>query len=1017
MRGDEGGAGEGDRAAGRLSGWVAFIFCFVLFPAGLVLTVLRSHLDGQAERQRAEAFRRLEERLDLLEPSQRDAFFWHALLKRIWLEAARDPAPVSRLARSLAELKKQFPGSCRFVVWDGRGTLQEGLTDVRGYRHGLARTWTALRAVTLAGRGRRGRRGKQATRGVAATGAVAGDPMGLPEVGGQLPVLRSILGNILVPAHLRFPFLPGTLGSVILADSHRDRSHCWFHVDDRLGLLVFLRWEAVRGHLGLRTMAARLQNRAPAGHGVGYALSAGRRQIRVPPGFPWREEIELALGAFDNTSEPLQETPHLLLAIRPMEDGIHGFAWAFRHRVLTDRGLAAGRVAAWLVLGLMPLIVLSWGALVRGWEFSFPLRWQLAGLFLFAAGLPLVMLAFLGHDYLLNKEAAWREEARRDAAQVLRTFDGRFRRMRDRLESGLGSLLAGLDARHQAGEMPAGWRARLVEGLATLSPTEFYLVSSQSRVVASHRLAGWGGPKFATNHLAMVGYDFLRFFNGQMTGPRERIQSYEQQGFYVGTAGILGIALGRLGAIHLMDFGAEKKWTCWDIIGDASRRAFGYLLIVFWSEDRMQELFLREFLPRVAGNRNGISVVARLGDGGFLCSPGFPALADVSRIFPGSDEPRGKVRDFRDRSGQPFLGVGQFGQEMPAVALGAFHPLAPLAARRRALLARLVGFGAASLALALAIGQLLARQFLRPLGGFDQAVRTIEARRFRFRLPEGEDDEFGRLNATLNRTLASLEELDLGRVVQASLLPPGHFRHHGVAVYGRCETMTELGGDYFDFFPIDDRRCGVIMGDVAGHGVPAALVMAFAKAGVELAGPARASPDTLLEFLHGLFQAGRRDPAGPPGAGIPGQAGGLPRAMTMQCAIADGGTGRVRLANAGHCYPVVVRAATGEAAFVPLQGCPLGVVRKPRFPVVTLDLAPGDLLVLYSDGFAEAPLKAGGQFGFPRLLDLVRSCRGPDDDPEAVCRRVWEGHRRLIREATDDLSMMVMVAAGAGGRT
>lgn len=1016
MREDGRGFGAGDRAAaGRLPAWIGFVFCFVLFPAGLVLTALHSHLDGQEERQRTEAFRRLEERLDLLEPCQRDAFFWHALLKRIWLDAARDPAPVTRLARSLMELKKRFPGCGRFVVWDGRGTLQEGLTDVRGYRHGLSRTWTALRAVTLAGRGDRGRRGRRTARGMTATGA--GDPMGLPEVSGRLAVLRSILGNILVPAHLRFPFLPGTLGSVILADSHRDRSHCWYHVDDRLGMLVFLRWEAVRGHIGLRTMAARLQARAPAGHGVGYALNAGRRRIHVPPGFPWREEIELALGAFDNTSEPLQETPHLLLAIRPMEDGIHGFAWAFRHRVLTDRGLVAGRVAAWLVLVLLPLTALSWASLVRGWEFSFPLRGQLAGVFLFATGLPLVMLAFLGHDYLLNKEATWREQARRDAAQVLRTFDGRFRRMRDRLESGLGRLLAGLEARNLAGEMSAGWRARLVEGLAGLSPTEFYLVSSQSRVLASHLLAGWGGPKFATNHLAMVGYDFLRFFNGQMTGHGEGIRSYEQQGFHVGTSGILGIALGRLGAIHLMDFGAEQKWTCWDIIGDASRRAFGYLLIVFWSESRMQELFLREFLPRVAGNRNGISVVARLGDGGMLRSPGFPALADVSRVFPDSDEPRGKVREFRDRSGQPFLGVGQLGQEMPAVGLGAFHPLAPLEARRRVLFARLVGFGVASLALAVGIGQLLARQFLRPLGGFDQAVRTIEARRFRFRLPEGEDDEFGRLNATLNQTLASLEELDLGRVVQNSLLPPGHFRHQGFAVFGRCETMTDLGGDYFDFFPIDERRCGVILGDVAGHGVPAALVMAFAKAGVELAGPARASPDTLLQSLHGLFQAGRhRDPAGPPGAGAPGLARGLPRAMTMQCAIADGGTGRVWLANAGHCYPVLVRAATGEADFVAVHGCPLGVVRKARFPVVTLDLEPGDLLVLYSDGFAEAPLEAGDQFGFPRLLDLVRSCRGSDGDPEAVCRRVWEGHRHLIREATDDLSLVVMVAVGPGGR-
>ncbi len=167
-------------------------------------------LEARAERDRLLAGRRLEALLDRLDPYTRDAFFFQDLLKRAWEEAAAAPDPVRRMLVCRRRLQRAFPGGMQFVVWDGQGRLQERLTDVRGLRYVLGKVWASLRALTMAGR-------QDPTV----------DPLGLPEVAEQITLVRSVLGNFLVPWHLRLPFLPNPLGSVILADFRPDRSHCY----------------------------------------------------------------------------------------------------------------------------------------------------------------------------------------------------------------------------------------------------------------------------------------------------------------------------------------------------------------------------------------------------------------------------------------------------------------------------------------------------------------------------------------------------------------------------------------------------------------------------------------------------------------------------------------------------------------------------------------------------------------------------------------------------------------------
>ncbi|RCK78858.1 MAG: Serine phosphatase RsbU, regulator of sigma subunit [Candidatus Ozemobacter sibiricus] len=994
----------------RVLAWASLGFCFLVFPGILLVTATDHLLKVVAERQRLATLGRLEARLNRLDPYKRDVFFFHDRLRRAWEDAVTSPDPVRRMAVWRRRLQRAFPGGLQFVVWDGRGRLQEALTDIRGWRYVLTRVWTSLRALTIAGRQ-----------------DPAIDPLGLPEVAEQIKLLRSVLGGFLVPWHLRLPFLPDPLGSVILADFRPDRSHCWFRVDDRLGVLVFLRWDLLHRQCGLRWQTRRLNARLPAGEGTGFAFPEGQeragashrpRQIFTRPGMAWQSEIELALAAFDNTAEPFQETAHLLLAIRPLEAGRHAFAWVLRERALPDPRLVRQRVHLGLALLALPWLWGAWSSW-RGRPLPYlSLRWQLVGVFLYANGLPLLVLGFIGHDYLQNQRATWREQVRLQGTRLLRACDARFPTIAEELTERLRVGLHRLDLRKMPNALSDAMRARLARCLAACSPTEFYVVSSQSRIVMSHLTEGRAGPRYPTTHLRVIGRDFLRFFNGELIDIEQGNRAYSAQGIPTHLESVLNSALEYLGRVHRMRFGDAPKWCFWEVLGPLERGQADHILFVFWSEARMQELFLRQILPRLSPSATAFRVAARLSDGRLVRSARCPWPRQARRVFPASGELPTDLLELPDASGTVWLGTGFRGQAMPEVTLGAFLPRHVVEERVDALRRRLLLFGLGSLVLTLVIGQLLARQFLGPLGWFAAAARHIAARQFRFRLPAFDRDELGHLGDSLNRTLVSLEELDLGKVVQGSLLPGERFCHGGFICCGRSEPVTDLGGDLFDFFTAGENGCGVLVGDVAGHGVPAALMMAFAKAGVALAEASRTDPQMLLRSLHRLFRANQeahRRPAVARRAASHGQPSLMHRPMTMLCAVGDGHTGQVTLANAGHCYPLLVRATDRAATYLEIAGAPIGAVRTPRVGTLRLALAPGDRLILYTDGFIEARNAQGEIFGFPRFREAVAAAH--EADPERMVAAIWNALRGWAPTAEDDLTLVIMQRAPCPGTT
>jgi sigma-B regulation protein RsbU (phosphoserine phosphatase) len=227
---------------------------------------------------------------------------------------------------------------------------------------------------------------------------------------------------------------------------------------------------------------------------------------------------------------------------------------------------------------------------------------------------------------------------------------------------------------------------------------------------------------------------------------------------------------------------------------------------------------------------------------------------------------------------------------------------------------------------------------------------------------------FGR--ATLNLLLSeqlktAYEEVDfeLKAVadMQRSLLPARMPKIPNLAVAAHYQTSRRAGGDYYDFFPLDDGRCGLFIADVSGHGTPAAVLMAVTHSLAHTFPGSHMGPGELLEHINrhlATLYTVQSDTF-----------------VTAFYGLFDPRDRSLTYASAGHNPPRLKRCQDGSLALLNgTRGLPLGILPTEKYGEKTHQLMPGDQLVLYTDGITEAQNAAGEQFGLGRLDKVLEHC-------------------------------------------
>lgn len=201
-----------------------------------------------------------------------------------------------------------------------------------------------------------------------------------------------------------------------------------------------------------------------------------------------------------------------------------------------------------------------------------------------------------------------------------------------------------------------------------------------------------------------------------------------------------------------------------------------------------------------------------------------------------------------------------------------------------------------------------------------------------------------------------LMELELNQAseIQRNLLPAEVPVIDGYELAGLNIPCRTIGGDYYDFLPYKDGRLGLVVGDVCGKGLPAALLMSSLEARVQML--LETSPDPASALAHVNRSLAPRCPVG--------------KFITFFYALLDPPTGGLSYSNAGHNYPLLVRS-NGKVEQLPESGMVLGIFPSSQYKQMATHLDPGDLLVLYSDGVTEAHTVDGDEFGEEGLAKFL----------------------------------------------
>lgn len=261
---------------------------------------------------------------------------------------------------------------------------------------------------------------------------------------------------------------------------------------------------------------------------------------------------------------------------------------------------------------------------------------------------------------------------------------------------------------------------------------------------------------------------------------------------------------------------------------------------------------------------------------------------------------------------------------------------------------------------------------------------------------------FGRTTHTLvlrKQLAAAYESLDREmRVVgamQRALLPQELPEIPGVELAAEYRTSERAGGDLYDLFPMADGSWGLFIGDVSGHGTPAAVIMAITHALAHAHPGPPEPPDRLMAYLNERLSVHYTSRT--------------PAFVTAFYGVFNPKTGTLRYSNAGHPPPRIVRNGRVQA-LDGARGLPLGVDDREHYPAAEVRLGPDDLLMLYTDGISEAFNPSNQLFGFARLDDALSGTGGPGGSARGAIDAVLKsvGFWAQGRPPADDQTMLAM---------
>ena len=885
-----------------------------------------------------------------------------------------DAKSPKKLEKALVEFKKNSEMPFEYLVWGADGSIYAENFDWRSFGADWSQAWQTLSDIA------RHRR----------------EVLGASEIAN----LRKIFGPQFFP-ELHSQCYSGRHVRLISSDSSLQRKLAWVKTKARQGLIAFFDHSMVKGLPGLelqiRLVASESDFRLGA---VKDGQWLGSEQTDLTP-----DELKAICEGYDNP----HKVRNWYVFKNAMRTDLHGICYIGADKI--DR-LVLGRAAQLTVLlfVLLALFVVwrSFLVLCCGKSLNINIRKQLIILFVLSNAMSLLIMALIGFDYIGQYRLFLQTESFSKGMTYLQSIDemfvGEFTRQLRRMNKAMAKLKPQLEKHHPTSRM-------ILEFLAHQSPEPFrlYLIGSHTPYVGSEigimkdgkfieevkiDWERYNSMQTLVDSMGKLGSYYLSLLNRDIVSEMMMTQ-----------VELIAESLGQLRPHEMFQefFAATGSFWQWgmglsyspayiDVIRHSETGLANYVFLYLWKANLLQRQYIDQSLSDFNRNPLALKIVA-VDEAFHYANP--PELLNNQQVRMYSAKLRertGTEIDFCDWEGEKHLLMGLKCTSIDTIRLIGLYPAAAIDRQVQQKKWIFVALAIVSILVSLAMGLFVSRTILLPLAELQHGIQALQKRDFAFRLPDLGGDEFGDLAKVFNTTLVDLEELQVASTVKEKLSDSmSQSVQTGVLTYfGAESSQSQFGGDYLEIDQLADQKVMVLIGDVAGHGIGVSLITAFVKAAMLQLGGLYSQPDQLLKrldaLLRGLSSGARR------------------KFMTMQCALLDTQTAGITIANAGHCFPIVVNHRTCSARVVALPSTPLGAGKKTDCRISKITLNADESLVLYSGG-----LFRNGCAGFSHFLDTLVNCRNncPQAWYEAVMAEIFS---RVPAENCHDDMTLVMIS-------
>ncbi len=661
-----------------------------------------------------------------------------------------------------------------------------------------------------------------------------------------------------------------------------------------------------------------------------------------------------------------------------------------------------------------PIIKYCWNTIVLKISGNASIRLKLAFLFLYATGIPLVSLAVIVYEYELHKRLALLEEARLWSVENLLGLEQRYSSFLKKLSFSLDSATDELinDIRIN------GVTKSCIDNLRTLADKNeamnFFCIGSETSFIGadegllkytgqleSIKIDGVSHDSYRHKELTLCNIIVKKLcsdLNGSIIPDKtiNKLELVAESMIQKSFAEVIYTIIETLGYIKEWGLMNISNMSYFRFLPVNNKKITDYIVLFFWRTRMLQKRFINSIIDEANRNISNFKIIAYERFENKISPDIYINNSDIVRFAQRAvDKPTEEIETIKIDE-EEYLAVSFLGRKLNRYSFVGLYPIRNIDNKiyKQSFVLWLLGIF--SLILSIGLAQLLTKSFINPLQNLQEGALAIENRNFKYRLSNLDIDEFGEVGSIFNHVMVGLEELEVAKIVQESMFPKPEFKQGNFSIYGKAVTMIDVSGDYFDFFKVNDNSFAVLVGDVAGHGVSAAVIMAMAKAAILGAGDFLRSPAELLNYLHKMILATKK----------PNQK----KIMTFQYLHINSETGENLYGNAGACSPWFVRHSQNLIEEIKMQSPVLGAFKKAVYKEKKLDLQPGDAIIFYTDGIVESKNQKGEMIGYERLKNIVLDSW--NENPEIYYNNIFSAYQEFVgadAEPSDDLTVVVLM--------